>query len=172
MHHFNAPDNTSRGSQNNLRPPHGLFWTGQCERTPLLHPTHCALKHTQVHPPALAFVPAAFMPSSSGIFPRHPDSSFILASNFCACPLPQAFCILCSSPLTAFSLRFWVSLALSLRLRIPVSYFEIQPDSLWAAPLGRDCPAIAAKKKKCFAIKTRMAQSPLCAAFPFSGLNI
>lgn len=111
--HFNAPDSTGCGTENDPRPPHRLSRTGQCERTALLRPAHCALKHTQVRPPALAFVPPSFIPFSSGIFPRHPDSSFILASNFCACPLPQALCILRSSPLTAFSLSFWVSLSLS-----------------------------------------------------------
>ncbi len=92
----------------------------------------------------------SFMPSSSGIFPRHPDSSFILASNFCACPLPQAFCILCSSPQIALSEILGLSLACT-HLSIPVSYFENQPELLPAAPLGRDHPAIAVKK--CFAIK-------------------
>lgn len=108
-----------------------------------LHPARFAWKHTQVHPPALAFVPACFIPSSSGIFPHHPDSSFILASNFCACLLPRAVCILCSP-------SFWFSLSLT-HLCIPVSYFEIQPDPLPAAPLGRDRPAMAAKQ--CFAMK-------------------
>lgn len=111
--HFNAPDSSGCGTENDPRPPHRLSRTGQCERTALLRPAHCALKHTQVRPPALAFVPPSFIPFSAGIFPRHPDSSFILASNFCACPLPQALCILRSSPLTAFSPSFWVSLSLS-----------------------------------------------------------
>ena len=111
-----------------------------------LHPAHCALQHTQVHPPALAFVTPSFIPSSSGIFPRHPDSSFLLASNICACPLPQAFDILCSSLLTASILWASGSLFLALtHLCIPVSYFGIQPVPLPAAPLGRDHPAIAAK---------------------------
>lgn len=45
----------------------------------------------------LSFVPASFIPSSSGTFPpRHPDSSFILASNFCACLRPGALGILLS----------------------------------------------------------------------------
>lgn len=124
--HFNAPDSTGCGTENDPRPPHRLSRTGQCERTALLRPAHCALKHTQVRPPALAFVPPSFIPFSSGIFPRHPDSSFILASNFCACPLPQALCILRSSPLTAFSLSFWVSLSLSLsHSLISVSQFLI-----------------------------------------------
>lgn len=148
VHSFNAPDNTSCGTENDLRPR--LSRTGQRERMTLLYSAHCAVKHMQVHPSALAFVPPSFIPSSSGIFPRHPDSSFILASNFCACPFPQAFCILCSSPLTAFSELLGLSLALT-HLCIPVSYFEIQPDPLPAAPLGRDHPAIAAKK--CLAIK-------------------
>lgn len=48
--------------------------------------------------PAPAFVPTSFIPSSSGTFPpRHPDSSFILASNFCACLRPGALGILLSS---------------------------------------------------------------------------
>lgn len=133
-------------------PQHRLSRTGQPERATLLHPAHCAMKHAQVHPPALAFVPPSFIPSSSGILPRHPDSSFILVSNFCACPLPQAFCILCSSLLTAFSELLGLSLSPALtHLCIPVSYFEIQPVPLLAAPLGRDHPAIAAKK--CSAIK-------------------
>lgn len=117
VHHFNAPDNTCCGTKNDLRPPP---WTGQRQRMTPLRSAHCAAKHTQVHPPALAFVPPSFIPSSSGIFPRHPDSSFILASNFCACPLPQAFCILCSSPLTAFSELLGLSLSL-----ISVSQFLI-----------------------------------------------
>lgn len=85
------------------------------------------------------------IPSSSGIFPCHQDSSFILASHSCACLLPQALYILCS-PLTVL----WGSLSLT-HCCIPVSYCEIKPDLLPAAPLGRDGPAIATKT--CFAIK-------------------
>lgn len=60
-----------------------------------------------------------------------------------------------SAPLL-WLLFLWASGSLSLslaftHLRIPVSYFETQPDPLPAAPLGRDHPARAAKK--CFAIK-------------------
>lgn len=110
MHRFNAPDSRSCATENDPRPPR-FRRTGRHERLIVLGSTR------KLHPPAPAFVPPSFIPSSSssaGIFPRHPDSSFILASNFCACSLPQAFCILCSPPLTAFSLSFWVSLALSL----------------------------------------------------------
>lgn len=47
--------------------------------------------------PEPSFVPASFILSSSGTFlPRHPDSSFILASNFCACLRPGALGILLS----------------------------------------------------------------------------
>lgn len=120
VHHLNAPDSTSCGTENDPRLPHRLSWTRQHERTTLFHPARFAWKHTQVHPPALAFVPACFIPSSSGIFPRHPDSSFILASNFCACLLPRAFCILCSPPPTAFSELLILSLSL-----ISVSQFLI-----------------------------------------------
>lgn len=118
VHHLNAPDSTSCGTENDPRPPRRLSWTRQREWTTLFHPARSAWKHTQVHPPALAFVPACFIPSSSGIFPRHPDSSFILASNFCACLLPRAVCILCSPP--AFSELLILSLSL-----ISVSQFLI-----------------------------------------------
>lgn len=55
VHHFNAPENTSCGAKNKLRPQHRLSWTGQRERTTPLHPPHCAVKHAQVHPSCSGF---------------------------------------------------------------------------------------------------------------------
>lgn len=54
-------------------------------------------EHTSRSNPEPSFVPASFIPSSSGTLPpRHPESSFILASNFCACLRPGALGILLS----------------------------------------------------------------------------
>lgn len=136
VHYFNAPDNTGCAAEK---------WpeaSTQVSMKGWFSPTRLSV-HTLLHPPALAFVPPSFMPSSYGIFPLF--SSFILGSNFCASLLPQAFGRLCFSLLTASFL--WASG--SLDLCIPVSHFGMQPILLPAGPVGRDHPAIAAKKELC-----------------------
>lgn len=151
--HFNAPDSTGCGTENDPRPPHRLSRTGQCERTALL-PRLIVLWSTRkfalLH--WLLFLPPLY-PSPLGYF---------LAIRIHLLSLPvisvPARCLrrfVYSAPLL-WLLFLWASGSLSLslaftHLRIPVSYFETQPDPLPAAPLGRDHPARAAKK--CFAIK-------------------
>lgn len=134
VHHFNAPDNTGCAAEKWPEASTQVSVKGRFSSARLS-------VHTLLHPPALAFVPPSFIPSSYGIFPLL--SSFILASNFCACPLPRALARLCSSLLTASFL--WAS---GSHLCIPVSHFGMQPVLLPAGPVGRDHPAIAAKKKK------------------------
>lgn len=113
---------------------HWICWTGQRKRT-TLYPAHCALKHTQVHPPPLGHFLAIRI-----------HLLFLPVISVPACPLRHFIYFVLLFWLHAFSKFLGLSLISS-----PVSFFGIQPVPLLAGPLGRDRPAIEAKK--CFAIK-------------------
>lgn len=142
LNNFNALDSTSCGTGIDLRPPCRLYWTGRLSSIRLIV-LWSTRKSTLL---ALAFVPLSFHPPPLGYFLAiRIHLLFLPVISVPACPLRHFIYFVLLFWLHAFSELLGLSLALT-HLCIPVSYFGIKPVLLPAGPLGRDRPAIPAKK--------------------------